>query len=240
MSKETPEQTVVGYRLVHEHWTKFLETVRYIITKLADELIEIVARAVMLAAPLPNAISIFKTTQEQLGMQWYESLPFALTIEVIIFFLIEVALLMLQRWLDNKGKVYLYAFGAMIIVVLGATGIVIHLVREIEPHKVMAWMPVLSLCSFVAIGLKRWDGTRESGRKRIGVIRKVNQPDAVPNQSDSEVDSLLNHYRINPMHSQREAAKATGLNQSKVNRLLNRLESENKIHRNGNGVEILS
>ena len=165
MSKETPERAVeetqVGYAWIYTHWTKLLATARYVITQAADEAVEIVARIVMLAAPMPNAISVYNVVQKPvdaggLGFTPFQALAFAFTIEVLLFLLIEVALQMLTRWIDGQG-IYKWAFSAMVGVVAAATGIVINLVYTLEPHKVMAWMPVLSLCSFVAIGLKRWD-----------------------------------------------------------------------------------
>lgn len=151
------EENKEGYKFIQDHWRKFLATVRYIITQLADELVEIVARGVMLMAPLPNAISMYNISLKQMGMGWLAGIAFAATIEFVIFFLIEVALLMLSRWLAGRGKAYQIAFGFMCAVVVLSTGIVITYVWTLETHKVMAWMPVLSLCSFIAIGLKRWD-----------------------------------------------------------------------------------
>lgn len=59
----------------------------------------------------------------------------------------------------------------------------------------------------------------------------------------TEVDfesKVIDYYRVNPLASQRKAATDLVLSQAKVNRLLADLESRKVIHRNGNGVEILS
>lgn len=69
---------------------------------------------------------------------------------------------------------------------------------------------------------------------------KFAKPEAAnDSDGDSDESKLIRFYALNPMAPQREAADATGMNQSKVNRILKRLESDEVIHRNGNGVEIL-
>ena len=261
VSVRTDEQTwwqwLAGidiFEAAKQFWSKLLDVLRYYVTQLADELVEIVSRGIMLVTPFPNAVSLYKTTQVQLGFTWYEAAAFAMTIEFIIFFLIEVALKMLSRWLDDWGKVYQYAFWGMVIVVVCATAGVVAVVYNLEPHKILAAMPGFSLAGFIAIGLKRWDRGNEEKRLQRGVKRfKVNHPKpdslgesevnhsvSAVNHPDTDAESLLNHFAIHPMHSQREAAEATGLNQPKVNRILKRLESEGVIHRNGSGVEILN
>lgn len=238
MSQEKIERT--PYESIRHHWNEVLATLRHLITQFADEAVEVAARAVMLLAPLPNAISVYNITQVQQGFSPFQAFSFSMTIEIVIFFLIEIALLMLTRWLERKA-VYRFAFFAMCLVVLAATGIVIRMVYVLEPHKVMAWMPIISLCSFVAIGLKRWDSQNQVSRIKVNRrtdsrdSKKVNQIDS----GESDIESLLNHYMNHPRDSQREAAESTGMNQPKVNRLLRKLESEGVIHRNGNGVEIL-
>lgn len=233
------------YEIVRQHWDEILKTVRHIITQFADEAVEIASRLVMLLAPMPNAISLYNITQVQQGFSPFQALAFALTIEMESFFLIEVALLMLSGWLKGQ-HIYRYAFWAMCMVVLLGTGIVINLVYALEPHKVMAWLPVLSLCGFIAIGLKRWDSKnytrpvkmiqKRTGAKADSVNQKVNQHES---NTESTESIILNYYLNHPLASQREAAESTGLNQSRISRLLNQLESAGKIHRNGNGVEIM-
>ena len=65
----------------------------------------------------------------------------------------------------------------------------------------------------------------------------VNHESADSTSTDESV--ILQFYSGNPLASQRDASKKTGLSQSKISRILNQLESDEIIHRNGNGVEIL-
>lgn len=69
------------------------------------------------------------------------------------------------------------------------------------------------------------------------------KPDSVNHESTesgtSDESIVLGFFSGNPLASQRDAAKKTGISQPKISRILNRLESDEIIHRNGNGVEIL-
>ena len=151
-----------GYQSEFErHYSAVLGMVRYFFTQLADEAIEIAARAVMLAAPMPNAISMFNITQREQGFTPFQAFAFSLTLEIVVFLLVEIALIMWNGYLV-KPKVYRWPFVLMVGVVLIATFIVVSMVYALEPHKVMAWLPVISLCSFAAIGLKRWHERSEN------------------------------------------------------------------------------
>ena len=196
---EKTERTI--YESTRHHWDEVLATLRHIVTQFADEAVEVAARAVMLMAPMPNAISVFNITQVQQGFSQFQAFAFSMTIEIVIFFLIEIALLMLSRWLERK-PVYRWAFIGMCVVVLAATGIVIRMVYVLEPHKVMAWLPVISLCSFVAIGLKRWDARNlASGVKAVKPAMKqgvkfdtsarVDSVNFAPTKVDTRRQSLL-------------------------------------------------
>lgn len=233
---EKTERTM--YESIRHHWNEILATARHIVTQFADEAVEVAARAVMLMAPMPNAISVFNITQVQQGFSRFQAFAFSMTIEIVIFFLIEIALLMLTRWLERK-PVYRWAFIGMCVVVLSATGIVIRMVYVLEPHKVMSWLPVISLCSFVAIGLKRWDARNHDGGKKPAKSVKPAKIAKADSKANSHERIILNHYMIHPLDSQRVAAESLGMNQAKVNRTLKQLESKGVIHRNGNGVEIL-
>ena len=58
-------------------------------------------------------------------------------------------------------------------------------------------------------------------------------------KNESDESKIIHFYSSKPLAKQREASDSIGFSQSKVNRILNQLESDKRIHRNGNGVEIL-
>lgn len=51
--------------------------------------------------------------------------------------------------------------------------------------------------------------------------------------------AILDHYRANPLASERQAAKALATSHTTVGNWLDKLETAGKIHRNGHGVEVL-
>lgn len=243
---EKTERTI--YESTRHHWDEVLATLRHIVTQFADEAVEVAARAVMLMAPMPNAISVFNITQVQQGFSQFQAFAFSMTIEIVIFFLIEIALLMLTRWLERK-PVYRWAFIGMCVVVLAATGIVIRMVYVLEPHKVMAWLPVISLCSFVAIGLKRWDARNHDGSvkpvKSVKTTVKFSHPilqppvksDLTPRQA--ELLTLLSNLDGKPAEAvnKSELARQLKVSRPTLNKEFDILQSTGKVALNGH-VEI--
>jgi hypothetical protein len=152
----------VGYaEWFEKHYSAVLGMLRYFFTQLADEAVEIAGRSVALAAPLPNAISMYNISQKELGYNWVAAFAFAAMIELIVFFLVEVALYMWSGYLKDPRR-YKIPFQASIVVVLVAVVVVMAFVGLLEPHKIMAALPIISLCSFVGIGLKRWHERNQS------------------------------------------------------------------------------
>lgn len=253
MSEKTTEQAREwSYQLVRDHWDEILGTLRHIVTQFADEVVEVAARAVMLLAPLPNAISVYNITQSTMGFSGFQAFAFSMTIELVIFFLIEIALLMLTRWLQGK-LVYQWAFYGMSIVVLGGTGIIINLVYSLEVHKVMAWLPVISLCGFIAVGLKRWDARNmEIGVKGVkpsvkGVKQTV-KSDVKPLQSGVKSDftprqrdllNLLSGLDGQPSDTvnKSEIARQLKVSRPTINKEFEILQSSGKLSLNGH-VEV--
>jgi hypothetical protein len=146
-----------NYQLsIETHYNALLGILRHFITQFADEAVEIAARAVALAAPLPNAINMYNVAVKDLEYGPFASFAFALTLEIVVFLLVEIALKMWDGYLVNPGR-FRYPFYVSIAIVLLSVAVVIGIVYVLEPHKIMAFLPVVSLCSFVGIGLKRWD-----------------------------------------------------------------------------------
>ena len=167
------------YQSIRHHWAEILATARYAVTQLADEAIEIAARAVMLAAPMPNAISMYNITQREQGFEPFQAFAFSLTLEIVVFLLVEIALVMWDGYLA-KPEVYKWPFTLMASVVVIATVIVIAIVYNLEPHKIMALLPVISLCAFAAIGLKRWHERNQVSGEPAQPMTHAPKPKAKP------------------------------------------------------------
>lgn len=168
-----------AYQSIRHHWTEILATARYAVTQLADEAIEIAARAVMLAAPMPNAISMYNITQREQGFDPFQAFAFSLTLEIVVFLLVEIALVMWDGYLA-KPDAYKWPFTLMASVVVVATVIVIAIVYNLEPHKIMALLPVISLCAFAAIGLKRWHERNQASAEPAQPATHTPKPKAKP------------------------------------------------------------
>lgn len=213
-----------------KHYRAVLGMIRYFFTQLADEAIEIAARAVMLAAPMPNAISMFNITQREQGFTGFQALAFSLTLEIVVFLLVEIALLMWNGYLANP-RAYKWPFAIMTSVVLVATVIVVSIVYSLEPHKVMAWLPVISLCSFVGIGLKRWHerNTEEVALPvQMAVVPEV-QP--VNDETIERRKRVATHYLTNPTDSLQKVADALNItSKTTVNNDLKWLERQGVVH----------
>lgn len=234
---------------IERHYDAILGLLTHFITKLADEAVEMAARGVALAAPLPNAISMYNITQRDLGWNWTAAFAFALSMEVVVFLLVEIALMQWDGYL-NQPRRYKLPFIIMGIVVVVGVAVVMGFVYMLETHKIMAALPIVSLCSFVGIGLKRWHErnviTRIKGSDSR-VIRKSKSDSqnhsGITSESVNQISDyekvILDYYSDSPLASQRKAATDLGISQAKISKTLTQLESIGMIHRNGNGVEIL-
>jgi len=140
-------------------WGALLHLTAYLITSTADHGIEIAARAIGIFAPLPNSISVYNISQPQLGFNGVQAFAFALVIEMIVFALVEIALYLFDGLLRDATK-YRVPFALSVASVVVGVSIVIGIVYNLEAkgdgNTIMAWLPVISLCAFLSIGLKRW------------------------------------------------------------------------------------
>ena len=67
--------------------------------------------------------------------------------------------------------------------------------------------------------------------------RESNQGESKRRESNQDESKLIQFYRLNAKATQREAADSTGLSQSKVNRILDRLKKAELVTVNGHGVQ---
>lgn len=214
------------------HYTALLGMLTYFFTQLAEQLIEIAARAVMIFAPMPNAISMFNIVQREQGFTVLQALAFSFTLEIVVFLLVEIALVMWNGYLTNP-RAYRWPFALMTGVVLVATFIVVFMVYALEPHKVMAWLPVVSLCSFVAIGLKRWHERTQPNAVQIAVVPVVQ---ATNDETTERRKQVATYYRDSPTDSYQTVADALGItSKATVYNDVKWLERNGVVHVERNG-----
>lgn len=144
------------YQLSFEkHYRALLSIVEYAIAKMADSAIEIASRAIALAAPLPNAINLSTVVIGDLGWGKPAAIAFAITIEIAVFYLVEVALKQFDGYLEDPKR-YRVPLVAMVTTLGVGAAVVMTLVYHLETHKIMTLLPIISICAFVGIGLQRW------------------------------------------------------------------------------------
>lgn len=205
MNERTKNDAPKWVLWVERQWGALLRVIHFIVTSTADSAVDIAARSMAIAAPLPNAISVYNISQKELNFGPIAALAFALVIELIGFALVEYSLFLFDGWLQSPRK-WLFPFAASVTVVVVGVSIVIRFVYTIElagnGHTIMAWLPVISLCAFVSIGLKRWhdrqpemSGNQRSLRKKLSTkltVATVNiaDSDGVGTDSSAKVDAM--------------------------------------------------
>lgn len=185
------EQKKTVYDHIERHYDQSLGLITHFVTKLADEAVEMTARGVALAAPLPNAISMYNISQKDLGWSWVAALAFAISLEVVVFLLVEIALMMWDGYLANHTR-YKAPFIGMIVVVVIAVLVVMGFVFWLEPHKIMAALPIISLCSFIGIGLKRWhERNTETDQMQAELAERNRRIEQLTSEHKLAVDRLI-------------------------------------------------
>jgi hypothetical protein len=213
-----------------KHYNAGLGIFRHIITQFADESVEIAARAVALAAPLPNAINMYNVAVNDLRYSPLAAFAFALTLEIVVFLLVEIALKMWDGYLVNPDR-FRHPFHVSIGIVLLSVAVVIGIVYVLEPHKIMAFLPIVSLCSFVGIGLKRWDERNVATAPEIVPIPVVPEVEPVNDEVIERRKRVATHYLNNPTDSLQRVADALGItSKTTVNNDLKWLDKQEIVH----------
>lgn len=155
------------YQLAFEkHYRAVLSMIEYTMARMADSAIEIASRAIALAAPLPNAINLSNVVIGDLGWGKAAAIAFAITIEIAVFYLVEVALKQFDGYLEDPKRYRVPLIGMVITLCVGAS-VVMTLVYHLETHKIMTLLPIISICAFVGIGLQRW---HDRNQRKVGQI----------------------------------------------------------------------
>lgn len=191
------------------HYDAILGIMRHIITRFADEAVEVAARAVALAAPLPNAINMYNVARYELGWNGYAAFAFALTLEIVVFLLVEIALKLWDGYLADPQR-YMIPLRVSVSVVLVSVVVVMAIVYTLESYKIMAALPVVSLCSFVGIGLKRWDERYAQAANKTPVSTVVPEVETT-NETNERRKRVATFYRDNPNASYQTVADQLAL-----------------------------
>ncbi len=180
--------------------------ISFTIGTIADEGADIVIRALPLATPMPNAISVFWVSQTTLGFSWWQALAFAVTIEFALFGLFEVTLIMFDGYQDRPAR-YRWPFIIAVSVSLLVLVLIVIIVYKIEnAHSVLASLPLLSAAGATALALKRWHVRNQNAdtiAQTIVVPSIAQNPPAIV--TITEQSSTIAEDPIAKMHAARQA-----------------------------------
>jgi len=238
-------------KILKRFWESVLHLVYFIVTSTADYTVEIAARAIAIAAPLPNAISVYKISQVQLGFSPVAAFAFAVVVEIAVFELVELSLYLFDGWLNN-GRKWLLPFSLTVLSLLVGVSIIIGLVYSIETasngHPIMAWLPVISLCAFLSIGLKRWHdrqpemsgknwtkrrtaGTKMSSSLDKKVDKILDITTGASGKLDKKVDKILDKIQKRQLEMSNILSENGPTTITEISRLLGSAVSDKTIRR---------
>lgn len=173
-------------------WTSVLALAHHIVSEAAEKGVDIAATAIGIAAPLPNAISVYTISQVALGFNPWQSFAFSLALELLIFVVVEVALVLWTEYNegDDSYKIPMYT-----LLLAGGMGIglVMYIIYQVEVTHggtpILATLPLLSLTAFVAVATKRWHVSQKRKRTESGAST-LNRLDRENSELRTMVDSL--------------------------------------------------
>lgn len=208
----------------------FIGLISFTVGTVADEGADIVIRALPLATPMPNAISVFWVSQTTLRFSWWQALAFAATIEFALFGLFEVTLIMFDGYQARPTR-YKWPFLIAVSVSLLVLVMIVIIVYQIEnAHTVLASLPLLSAAGATALALKRWHMRNSAAEKPQSIAAF---PQTIVEQLQESVDDP-----IAKMHAARQAKIAqrrdkilhiAGTEELSIEQLVERLKVSDRI-----------
>ncbi|GAB4577532.1 MAG: hypothetical protein Fur0022_02630 [Anaerolineales bacterium] len=221
--------------------------------------VDLVARFSPWLAPFPTAYLVGRATVIHLSWPGWVGVISAIIVESLGLATTATAL-ELREWNAHKRKVdpqapVWLAFGLVGLYFVTATGLTIAL--DIFPSLATyapAIFPLLSLAGVTVLVLRRDHRRRVEAVKKDKEARKAVRQKGVKVSKIQKFDtlqagktikkqrlleSLLAAYRETPGLSVTDAARQVGVTRQTVYNWLNELESDERIHRNGQGVEVV-
>lgn len=227
-------------------WTSVLALVHHIVREASEKGVDIAATAIGIAAPLPNAISVYKISQVALEFNAWQAGAFALAIELVIFVVVEIALRLWTHYYegDESYRVPLIAVCASGIV---GTLLVIVFVLFIElghgGSPILAALPLLSLTAFVAVATKRWHTVQQEKRtveraaadtarstEAVKLREQLTVQSAVNSELYSEVEQLREQLREQLAVNSRLYSE---VEQLRVHRTVQQSDNVYTVYKNG-------
>ena len=232
---------------IKRHYGALIHIFWFIATETSDKGADIAARALALLAPLPNAVSVYNVSQQDLNFVWWQALAFALAMEFALFAIIEVALNMWDGVLSNPKR-YTVPLVAAVIAASGVLAIVVSVVYNLEVKSsgnwILALLPFISMFSFIALGLKRWHERNQDAKtaqprttQKQRKSAKSAQPATQNAIDDAPVIALPSEVlQVWNMKQNGMTIAQIAVNQGKSERTINNRLKEARAHLNGHNV----
>lgn len=220
---------------------------------------EIAIRVTSLLAPVPTAALVVGRTVEHLHWQPWVAWVAGIAIEGLGFASMNMALTLYQYNLTKRQKDPKAPTVAAIIISVIYFVTVIFLTVALDTAPALAIyapvaFPLISACGAGLLVLrynhvKRLGDIAETKAKEKAAReqrkQEVQQTDTVVSQPKqveqvvSRTEQVLAYYKNNPLASQKDAASEIGVSRQYIGQVLQKLESDEVIKRNGHGIEII-
>lgn len=193
-------------------YDSLLFVIDFIVSRTSDSLAGILIKALPLLAPVPNAVSVWRISQQApLHYDTLQAGALAASVEGLFFALTAVALDMFDGYLLDKNR-YLWPLRIAGSLLISFFILVEVIVLFIETNPVAMAFPVISLIAAIGLGCARWHQRNQKSPQFVKALKaaKVKQ-DAEPqpqtlnsitpilseNTADKPADNLSSVERMN-------------------------------------------
>lgn len=154
-----------------------ISVVTYTMLNFSKNMVEIAGHSIIFIAPIPNSMTVYRTLNKA-GYGTAGGWSGAIAVELVLFFTIEGALLILSRFIqDQKNyKVAFYSMtGAVVLGTVSVVGLVAYLEIAEGGMPVLAIMPVFSFLAFVTVAVKRWLTAQDEAKAALKAEKRLDR-----------------------------------------------------------------
>ncbi len=147
---------------IKEWYGSLIDLVGFIVGHTSDHGADIAIRALPILSPMPNAIGMYYVSITVLSFTHWQALAMALSMELGLFGLSEVALMMFDG-LHSNERLYWWPFIISVLVAVGIMFLIIIMVWSLETaHPILAVLPLFSAAGAMALALRRWHARNQA------------------------------------------------------------------------------
>ncbi len=205
---------------IKEFYGSVIDLVGFIVGHTSDHGADIAIRALPILSPMPNAIGMYYVSITVLGFTHWQALAMALSMELGLFGLSEVALMMFDG-LHTNERLYWWPFVISVLVAVGIMILIIIMVWSLETaHPILAVLPLFSAAGAMALALRRWHARNQAAQSAMHNELSIVQAKVISmhNESKTVQDDASRKLRAAQL-------KSEGLTNAQIGQELN-------VHRN--------